>query len=173
MDLRREKRKGDRLLGLLITLAALCAAVIIALLVSHFSKNDAEEQKISYKDIDSRAVSAAEGFSAVFDEQNSADEFSYEIKEKLVFKNSSEEGRLLLKNPSKNRYLMRLELVIDNEVVISTDNIAPGQMIKTIKLDSELSADEYDAVAYINAIDPESGDMIGTVKQPITVIVER
>ena len=110
---------------------------------------------------------------AFFEKENAADEFSYEIKETLSFENAEEPGKILLKNPTVNRYLMYIEIKVDDKTVMKTGNIAPGQIIKQAELDKKLSKGEYSAVAYIYAVDPESYNTVGVVTQPITIKIKK
>ena len=170
MDLRRERRKSGRIIGLVGTVVVLASAVLLALLVSYYS--DSEKQSM-IKNADKRASAAMQGITAIFDKENAEDEFSYEIKEKLSFESGDASAKLLLKNPSVNRYVMYLEIVVDDKVALKTGNIAPGQIIKEVKLDTELSKGEYAAVAYIYAVDPESFKTVGVVTQPITINIKK
>ena len=77
-----------------------------------------------------------------------------------------------LKNPLKNRYLMRAQILVDDKVFLSTGNIAPGQIIKEAKPDIKLSAGEYKATAMISAIDPNTGKELDTVEQNISVVIK-
>ena len=45
--------------------------------------------------------------------------------------------------------------------------------LKAIELDKVLSKGEYDAIAHIYAVDPESYDTVGVVTQPITIEIKK
>jgi len=169
MDLRRERKKDNYISGIVITVASLCAAAAMAVFISYLYDNDID---LLIENADSRATNTSHGITALFDDENAADEFSYEIKQNLNFESSDSEAKLFLKNPSVNRYIMQLELVCGDETVLKTGNIAPGQIIKEVKLDIELSKGEYDATAYIYAVDPESYKTVGMVTQPITINIK-
>jgi len=170
MDLRRERRRNGRIAGFVGSAAAL---IMAALLASMISVSSEDEKFSSIKDADDRAANASQGITALFEKENAADEFSYEIKETLSFEKGDSSGRLLLKNPAVNRYLMYLEIKANDETVLKTGNLAPGQIIKEVKLDIELSKGEYNAVAYIYAVDPESYKTVGVVTQPITIKIKK
>ncbi len=163
MDLRRERKKGKRFA---VTAAALS---VVILTVGMVTANIDDSSISPVEGADDRATDASQGITALFNKENAADEFSYEIKRELSFEDGDSVGKLLLKNPSVNRYIMYLEIKTDDELVLRTGNIAPGQMIKEAKLDIELSKGEYQATAYIYAVDPESYKTAGMVTQPITI----
>ena len=170
MDLRRERRNRGRITGFAVTSVALIAAVMLAVLISSVS----DDKSVYFiKGADKRASNASQSITALFDKENAADEFSYEIKETLSFETGDSKGKLLLKNPEVNRYLMYLEIVVDDEQVLKTGNIAQGQIIKEAKLDVKLSKGEYNATAYIYAVDPESYNTVGVVTQPITIKIKK
>lgn len=179
MDLRRERKRGNRIIGILLILIFLCVGAIAVLVLSHFVSVNAfrDEAAIdisSVTDIDARAVKAAAGLFSKTEKKNPPDQFSYEIKKELVFSAVSAEAKLLLKNPSQNRYLMVLELVLEDsgEVVLRTGSLLPGQMIKKAALDESLSVGDYKAIANICAVDAQSGALAGVLKQPVTIVVK-
>ncbi|HWP51928.1 MAG TPA: hypothetical protein VN626_09575 [Clostridia bacterium] len=128
----------------------------------------------SVTNIDTRAVDATAGLFSKIEKQNAPDQFSYEIKEELVFSAASAEAALLLKNPPQNQYLMVLELMLEDsgEVILRTGSLLPGQVIKRAALDESLSAGNYKAVANICAVDAQSGALIGMLEQPVAIVVK-
>ena len=172
MDLRREKRKENRILGFALTISGICASAVIALIVSVMIKPDITSDYINAGGLDKRAETVAAGFEGLSNEKNEKDEFSFEINGDIVFENCESNGKILLKNPMKNRYLMSLEIVVKDKAFLSTGNIAPGQMIKEAKPDIEISKGEYKAVAMISAVDSQNGNIIDTVMQNISVTIK-
>lgn len=177
MDLRHEKRKRNHILGILIIPAFLCAVVAAVLLLTQFPAKQASAADLGFgsvENIDSRAKAASPSIFSALKGQNAADEFSYQIKEKLIFEKASAEGKLLLTNPLQNRYLMALELAVgdDEEVVLRTGYILPGQMIEAVTLDEKLSAGEYQATADICAVDPKTYELLGIIEQPIKLTIK-
>ena len=138
-----------------------------------FSEPEIKKDYNSIGGLDSRAEADSLGLEGVSGVLNSKYEFSFEINSKIVFKDCNSSGKILLKNPLKNLYLMQAEIMVDEIVFLSTGNIAPGQIIKEVKPDIEISAGEYEAVAYISAIDPNNGKKLDTVKQNISVIIKK
>lgn len=180
MDLRRERKRGNRIIGILLIWIFLCAGAAAVMLLSRFSsvataKTDLAKADFSrITNVDTRAVEAAAGLFSKNEKQNPPDQFSYEIKKELVFSTASEAAALLLKNPAKNQYAMVLELVLEDsgEVILRTGSILPGQMIKKAALDEKLSAGDYKAIAHICAVDLQSGALIGLLEQPVTIVVK-
>lgn len=180
MDLRRERKKENHIIGILLIMILLCIGAIAIILVSRYSfitTSASVSSTINFgsvDDIDTRAVKAKAGILAKFKKQNEPDQFSYEIKKNLVFSDTNSEAELLLKNPKQNGYLMVLELVLEDsqEVILRTGYLLPGQIIKNVALDEELSSGEYKVVANICAVDAQSYELVGILEQPLTVVVE-
>ncbi|WMJ84048.1 hypothetical protein ACS3UN_13290 [Oscillospiraceae bacterium LTW-04] len=180
MDLRRERKRGNRVIGVLLILIFLCMGAIAVIFLSRFAPVEAFKSDMitadfsAVTDIDARAVKVSHGLFSKTEEKNPPDQFSYEIKEKLVFSAASEEAALLLKNPPQNQYLMVLELVLEDsgEVVLRTGSILPGQMIKRAALDEKLSAGDYKAIANLCAVDAQNGTLAGVLEQPVTIVVK-
>lgn len=172
MDLRRERKKQNRIIGLLVTVSAVLFAVAAALIILIFSKADIDNDYSEIGGLDSRAEAVSTGLEGVSGVSNANDEFSFEINGEIVFKDCNSKGKILLKNPLKNRYLMRAQILVDDKVFLSTGNIAPGQIIKEAKPDIKLSAGEYKATAMISAIDPNTGKELDTVEQNISVVIK-
>lgn len=173
MDLRRERKKGNRVLGVLIITALLCMALIIMLLASLGIRQQREK---AFADVDGLEPDAERSGGEVFSlllGQNAEDELSYEIKGELLFKTASSEGELLLKNPAKNRYPIRLELLLDKsgERVLKTGLLLPGYILKATPLDEKIENGSYEATAVISAVDPESLESVGSVTQPVKLII--
>ena len=172
MDLRHERKKQNRIFGLAVTVSAVFFAASAALIILIFSKADIDNDYSNIGGLDSRAEAVSKGLEGVSGVLNNKDEFSFEINGEIVFKNCNSKGKILLKNPLKNRYLMRAKILIEDEVFLSTDNIAPGQIIKEAKPDIKLSAGKYRATAMISAIDPATGKELDTVEQNISVVIK-
>lgn len=180
MDLRRERKRGNRVIGVLLILIFFCAGAISVIWFSRVAPDQAFNTEYTtddfstVTDLDARAVKASSAWFSKTEKQNSPDQFSFEIKKELIFSAASAETALLLKNPSHNQYLMVLELVLEDsgEVVLRTGSILPGQMIKKAALDEKLSAGNYKAIAHICAVDAQSSALVGVIKQPITIVVK-
>ena len=172
MDLRRERKKQNRIVGMTVTVSAVLFAAAAALVILVFSKADIHSDYSDIGGLDSRAEAALTGLEGISGLLNEEDEFSFEINGEIVFKNCKSEGKILLKNPLKNRYLMRAEILIDDKVFLATGNIAPGQIIKEAKPDIKISAGKYKATAIISAIDPNTGKELDSVEQNISVAIK-
>lgn len=171
MDLRRERKKGSHLMGVLIIAALLCIALIAMLCYSLYVKSLREDIFSGIEGLDEAAYPVSGSLSLMLG-QNGEDSFSYEIKEELFFKNGGSAGQILLKSPARNRYLMQVTIVLENgESVLKTGYILPGYMIENVKLDEKLKKGSYAAVALIDAVSPEDESLIGQLKQPVTITV--
>lgn len=175
MDLRRERKRGNRLLGVLLITTVLCLGAILALLHWRLSSATAfAPQPAAGIALDARASKASAGLFSGPSEPNPSDQFSYEIKRELVFSDASRPAALRLKNPPQNRYLMVLELTLEasNEVVLRTGALPPGQMIREAALDEKLAPGDYRAVAAFWAIDAKTGAPAGQLTEPVTIVVK-
>lgn len=170
MDLRRERRKNSHILGVLIIAGSICIALITMLSMSVYIKNSRKTLFDRLDGLDPTAKSAGDIFSLMLGE-NGEDTISYEIKEEIVFKNSGAQAFIMLKSSEKNRYPIKMTLLVEDESVLKTGYILPGYMIETAKLDKKLKAGEYDAVALIEAFSPEDESVIGQLKQEVRITI--
>lgn len=108
--------------------------------------------------------------------QRRADEssFSFEINSRPIFKDGKSEGNLRIANPPYNKYLITVEIKLDdnNKIVFKSGEILPNHYIEYAKLNRKLKAGEYNATATINAYDTESGEYKGTSAAKLIIKVE-
>lgn len=108
--------------------------------------------------------------------QRKADEssFSFEINSRPIFKDGKSEGNLRIANPPYNKYLITVEIKLDdnNKIVFKSGEILPNHYIEYAKLNRKLKAGEYNATATINAYDTESGEYKGTSAAKLIIKVE-
>ena len=171
MDLRRERKKGSHIMGVLIIAALLCVALMAMLGYSIYIQSRRADIFSNVDGLDEAAEPASGTFSLMLG-QNGKESFSYEIKEELIFKNGGSAAEILLKSPARNRYLMQVTIILeDGESVLKTGYILPGYLIESVKLDEKLKKGSYEATALIGAVSPEDESLIGQLKQPVTITV--
>lgn len=96
----------------------------------------------------------------------------YRLNEKPYFATGEKEGEVLIENVKGNYYLMQVEYVYgDSVVVYETGYLKPGEHIKNALLSSNMGEGRHDAVAVIYAIDPETMDIVDVVEHPITISI--
>lgn len=98
--------------------------------------------------------------------------FGYRIETAPSF-SAGGKGKINVENPSFNRYLLVLEIARadDPTVLYRSQYIAPNQYIETVSLDSP-PAGKYDAIAYLNLIDPKTMRVADILEQPLTLTVK-
>ena len=108
--------------------------------------------------------------------QRKADEstFSFEVNARPTFKDGKSEGNLRIYNPPYNKYLITVEIKLDdnNKIVFKSGEILPNHYIEYAKLNRKLKAGEHNATATINAYDTESGEYKGTSAAKLIIKVE-
>ena len=108
--------------------------------------------------------------------QRKADEssFSFELNSRPIFKDGKSEGNLRIANPPYNKYLITVEIKLDdnNKIVFKSGEILPNHYIEYAKLNRKLKAGEHNATATINAYDTESGEYKGTSAAKLIIKVE-
>ena len=106
--------------------------------------------------------------------QRKADEstFSFEINSRPIFKNGESEGNIRIANPPYNKYLITVEIKLDdnNKIVFKSGEILPNHYIEYAKLNRKLKAGEHNATATINAYD--TGEYKGTSAAKLIIKVE-
>ncbi|MEG2174586.1 MAG: hypothetical protein RR135_03765 [Oscillospiraceae bacterium] len=170
MDLRQERKHASRVTGLLVVLVALTVGAIAVIFYTRATPSMAVWPSV--EGLDPRTVSApGKGFA----QQNAADVFSYRINTSPVYDTWDAMGELIVENPAENRYLMVVELELNEtkEVVFRSGYLRPGEKIERAALDVPLTAGEYKATACLCAVDFESYDLLGILEQPVTITVKK
>ena len=174
MDLRREQKKINQVIGILfiIVLASITAAAVMLFSEDvHVPSCDSTAMDLS--EIDFRAKPAQKSLFSKFISPNTPRQFSYEIKKNLTISDDDSQAELLLKNPMQNCYLMTMALTLEESdtVVLRTGYLLPGQIIEKAALDEPLPPGEYHAIAYICAVDAVTRVIVGTVEQPVAITI--
>ncbi len=106
---------------------------------------------------------------------SSETDFVYQINTAPSFTKNGKDGELCIGNPAVNHYLMVVEIRLDGSesVCYQSQFIAPNQYIEksSLKLIPG-SPGVYPATAYINAVDPQTLDLVGTLETPVTVTIQ-
>lgn len=99
--------------------------------------------------------------------------FGYRINSSPVF-SADGRGKISIENPSFNNYLLVLELCLtdDPTLLYQSQYLAPNQYIESIRLSAPPSAGTYDAIAYLNLIDPKTMRLIDILETPITLTIK-
>ena len=173
MDLRREKKKGNNVVGILIVAIIVCVCAIIY--VAFGQPKDLSDQLVfpEVDGIDARAFDLKLTSQQLKNAgKNDGDQFSYKINSSPVFENG--EGDLEIENPVENRYLMAVEITLENsnDVIFRSGYLKPNQGIKKAELDLPLEAGTYNAVAYFCAVNFESYELLGMLEQEITLTIK-
>ena len=100
MDLRRERKKQNRIIGLIVTASAVLFAAAAGLVIPVFSKPEIDSDYSEIGGLDSRAEAVSTGLEGISGVLNAKDEFSFEINGEIVFKDCDSKGKILLKNPN-------------------------------------------------------------------------
>lgn len=91
-----------------------------------------------------------------------------------VFSEGTAPGDLLIVNSEINRYPQIIEIYLrdSNELIYRSGAIAVGCTVETGVLSRDLDAGNYEAVAYFNAVDPDTGLLVGKAGAEILITVE-
>lgn len=170
-----EKKKRKTWMWILIILLA---ATVVWLAMVLFLQKDAPEEVRTYETEIAAKLGQLENKSEaeIQEELNRVVEegmFHVAINGRPIFENGEAEGNLEIENVPNNRYLMRVEIELDDtgELVYSTKYIEPNMHIQRAKLDVPLSEGTYAATAVFYAYDPETLMEMGSISNKITVYV--
>lgn len=96
------------------------------------------------------------------------------ISTNLEFENGTSEAVANIENPDYNSFITKVVITLaeNGEIVYESGGIEPGQFIEKIRLDKDLEAGTYPAIAEFQAYDPESLNMRGSTSAQITITVE-
>lgn len=90
-----------------------------------------------------------------------------------VFQTGQSEGNLLIVNEQVNRYPQVVEIYLrDTDTLIyKSGGIDVGSSVEYAKLLVDLDAGNYECTAYFNAVDPDTGLLVGKAGAEIVVTV--
>lgn len=90
-----------------------------------------------------------------------------------IFETGTSEGNLIIVNEETNRYPQVVEIYLKdtNELIYKSGGIPVGSKIENATLDYNLSKGTYDCIAYFNAINPDTGELVGKAGANIKVTI--
>lgn len=99
--------------------------------------------------------------------------FGYRINTSPVF-NTGGKGDISIENPAFNQYLLVLEITRteDPALLYQSRYIAPNQYIEDIQLSSVPSPGTYDAIAYLNLVDPKTMGVVDILECPLKLTIK-
>lgn len=106
-------------------------------------------------------------------EKNKEGEFSYAVNRTPYFETPESKGSLMIGNPPQNRYLMAVEIWLADggTLVYRSGTLRPNQFITEAPLSRTLEKGVYPAIACFTALDPETGENLGTLEAEIILQV--
>lgn len=96
------------------------------------------------------------------------------VASKITFENGTSEGVANIENVPGNIYDIKVAITLEStdEVVYETPLMNPNQYIEKIKLNRDLEAGEYEALATFTAYNQETGEEEGQAAAEIKIVVE-
>lgn len=96
--------------------------------------------------------------------QSRADESSFRLQLNAKPTVRGKRAELLLGNPAGNKLCLSVSISLDDngEILYESGPLVPGAQVLTAELNRALPAGEYHATAVCTAIDPETGEAVGT-----------
>jgi hypothetical protein len=89
-----------------------------------------------------------------------------------VFQDGKSKGTLMITNSTVNKYPQQVEIYTkDGHKLIYSGGVEVGSKVETSTLLVNLPKGTYDCVAYFNAVDPKTGDRVGTAGANIKITV--
>lgn len=96
--------------------------------------------------------------------QSQADESSFRLQLNAKPTVRGKQAELLLGNPAGNKLYLSVSISLDDngEILYESGTLVPGAQVLTAELNRALPAGEYHATAVCTAIDPQTGEAVGT-----------
>lgn len=172
-----KKKKRDRAIVLIIV-----GAIALALVLVSFYKTNATQDMLAGNLFPGTGVAEAGHLPEMTEEQimaqmqKVADEttFSFKINAQPIFEQGSSKGTLRIENPGHNVYPFVVEIYLSGtgQKIYDSGGVLPGHYIDTAKLDVPLEEGIHEAVAYINAFDPDTREYQGRSAVDLSIIVK-
>ena len=99
--------------------------------------------------------------------------FFYLLNSEVVFDKPAASGNVMIENTTGNLYNMEVAFTLEEsgEEIYRSALLEPGQYVASDKLDVLLKKGDYDALATIGVYDPDTGDLVETYSENITITV--
>ncbi|MEG1753556.1 MAG: hypothetical protein RR234_06545 [Christensenella sp.] len=175
-----EKAKKSKI-GMIIVIVILVAA-IIALVTYMFvlkPKQEAQEEERQLVAEKNAEMGIIPGMS---DEevQNRLNQVVSEammnvyVNPNTIFPDGETEGNLRIENIPGNNYAVTVELIRDDngKAVYTSGLIDPGYFVENVKLDVDLDAGKYPALALFTAYDIKTGEKMGSAGVRVNISVQ-
>lgn len=125
---------------------------------------------------DSEAVSGSYGEQSG-ETPDQAQDFSLMVNAEVTVDKTTGRANVMLGNPAENSRLCRVTLVLDEtgEILYTTPVLHPGERIAYAELDITAfqndETKEYPATAFIDIVNQETGETIGTVQAGVLLVL--
>ena len=155
---------------------ALCVIVIVSLCVIFISNKNKSNVNVQGGILKEGIIPGytEEEIKAIMQRKADESTFSFEINSRPIFKDGKSQGNLRIANPPYNKYAINVEIKLDSngKSVFNSGKINPNNYIEYAKLTKKLKAGEYDATAFINAYDTNTGEFKGTSAAKLIIKIE-
>ena len=181
---KEKKSKGKT--GILVAVIAIMAVIIFLLLMRSCTVPGSEGNEGGNKNPIFDIIwddNAQKGDRDKRDPEEVRDELNRIVEEGMinismnmtpVFEDGQAEGNLLIMNESINRYPQVIEIYRRDtgELIYRSGLLAVGSRIDTAKLNVDLPAGTYPCIAYFNAVNPDTGELMGKAGAEIEIKVK-
>lgn len=181
MDKRQGEEKKKKKKGLILWL--LLAAVAITVVIFLLAQNSGTPTRMIAGNMLPEAGAAEAGhLPDMTDEQvlaqmqQAVDEsrFSFKINAQPVFEDGGSAGTLRIENPGHNVYPFVVEIYLTEtqEKIYDSGAVMPDHHIDTARLLTALPRGTHEAVAYINAYDPDTNEYQGKSAVNLSIVIK-
>ena len=180
-DVSKRSKTTKRLV--IIAIIILILLVLLVLSLNRYFKNQEGEDKSLGNFFDlSLDKNASVGEATKKSQDELIAELNRQVEEGMIsismntnpiFETGTSAGNLLIVNEEANRYPQVVEIYIEdtNELIYRSGGIPVGSKIEYATLDSNLSKGTYDCIAYFNAVNPDTGELVGKAGANIKVTI--
>lgn len=152
--------------------------------VAYASPNEAMPvEKLYSLEIDKNAVISTTERSDVKNKAAIQEKLNRLVKEGMMtvqistsptFENGSASGEIKVVNSKDNKHPQVIEIILKDtqEVIYKSESIKVGDTLDSIKLDKNLSAGQYAALAQLSYVDENTDKVIGTTYVNITIMIK-
>lgn len=165
----KKKRKTGLVIVLVIAIILIAAAVMFALFTCN-GENEGSRRAGTLGQLEGKT---REEIQAELDRVVEEGMFNISIASVAQFADGASEGELRIENVPGNRYLMQVDIVLEDtgETVYESGIIEPDHHIQKDRLLVNLPKGSYDAIATFRALDPSTEEEVGTAAAKMVIQV--
>lgn len=168
----QQEKKKKRGAGFYVGIVIAAIAIILALMFAAFMFMNSTQASNRGGAAGQLEGKTAEEIQAELDKVVGEGMFNISIASIVDFPDGTSEGEVKIENSPANRYLMQVDMMLeDGTVIYESPILEPNYHIQTAKLSKDLDPGTYEVTAVFHALDPQTEQEVGQAAANVAINV--